>query len=79
MLSPTSVLISIISCSLYFGHALSKVCQYVITYDKVSIGLLSILIKVVQTSIQKCITQTKKSKQGPTNMGQSLHCIWLVT
>jgi hypothetical protein len=74
MLSPTSVLISIISCSLLsllepfggtcLGHALSKICQYTTTYDKVSIDLLFALIKVAQTFIQKCITQTKKSNKG---------------
>jgi hypothetical protein len=63
MLSPTTVLNSIMSCSplgllepfggTCFRHALLKVCQYVITYDKMSIGLLFIPIKVVKTSIQK--------------------------
>ncbi len=74
MLSPTNVLISIISCSPLgllepFGgtclrHALSKICQYATTYDKLNINILFAPIKVAQTSIPKCILQTKKSNKG---------------
>jgi hypothetical protein len=60
-----------------FEHALSKVCQYATTYDKMSIGLLSIPIKVVQTSIQKCIpqnkNQTRANKHG-TKFALSMAC-----
>jgi hypothetical protein len=49
--------------ALCFGHALSKVCQYIITYDKVCTCLKHASIKVAQGAIQKCITWPKKSSK----------------
>jgi hypothetical protein len=46
------------------GHALSKVCEYAITNDKMCIGLSYAFIKDVQGAIQKCITWPKKSGKG---------------
>jgi hypothetical protein len=46
------------------GHALSKVCQYATTNDKMCIGLSYAFIKDVQGAIQKCITWLKKSGKG---------------
>jgi hypothetical protein len=48
----------------YLGHALSKVCQYAITNEKMFIGLPYASIKVVQLTIQKFITWPKKSRKG---------------
>jgi len=46
------------------GHALSKVCLYVTTNDKVAWGLNYVSIKFVQTNIQKCITWFLKMTKG---------------
>ncbi len=40
----------------HFGHALSTVCQYVITNDKMVHVLSYTSIKAMQIEIQKCIT-----------------------
>jgi len=42
--------------SFCYGHALSKVCQYVTSYDKVVHGLHYPSIKYAQANIQKYIT-----------------------
>jgi hypothetical protein len=42
--------------SFYYGHALSKVCQYATSYDKVVHGLHYPSIKYAQANIQKYIT-----------------------
>jgi hypothetical protein len=47
-----------------FVHALSKVCQYIITYDKVCTCLNYASIKATQGVIQKCITWPKNSSKG---------------
>jgi hypothetical protein len=47
-----------------FRHALSKVCQYIITYDKVCTCLNYASRKAAQSAIQKCITWPKKSSKG---------------
>lgn len=50
------------------GHALSKVCWYVTSNDKVFIGLPYTSVNVVQGAIQKYITCSKilekESKHG---------------
>jgi hypothetical protein len=46
-----------------FGHALSKVCQYV-TSKEVARGLSYASIKSTQVDIQKCITWLKKLSKG---------------
>jgi hypothetical protein len=65
-----SALIFVVSCNVfaslqpfddsYLGHALSKVCQYAITDEKVPCAF----IKTIQFVIQKCITWLKKSGKG---------------
>jgi hypothetical protein len=45
------------------GHALSKVCQYAITNEKMFIGLPYASIKVVPPAIQKYITWPKKLRK----------------
>jgi hypothetical protein len=47
-----------------FGHALSKVCQYVTSDEKVAHGLLYASIKSTQVDVQKHITWPKKSDKG---------------
>jgi hypothetical protein len=71
---------SIISCSnlailepfdgLCLGHALSKVCQYVISNDKMCIGLPYTSINVVQGAIRKCITWPKFFGKGKQAWGK---------
>jgi hypothetical protein len=39
----------------YFGHAMFKSCQYVLNDDKVSMGLILVSMKDVQTCLQKKI------------------------
>jgi len=61
----TITLKSIVSCDMLgleesfqgtcFGHAFSKVCQYVITKEKVCKDLQYVLIKFAQGNLQKCI------------------------
>jgi hypothetical protein len=48
----------------HFGHALSKVCQYVITNDKMVHRLNYTFIKAMQINIQKCITWFKILGKG---------------
>jgi hypothetical protein len=48
----------------YFGHALSKVCQYATTYDKVAHGLSYAFINIAQVDIHKCTTWPKKFAKG---------------
>jgi hypothetical protein len=48
----------------YFGHALSKVCQYATTDDKVAHGLSYAFINSAQVDIHKCITWPKKFGKG---------------
>ncbi len=48
----------------HLGHALSKVCQYVIIDEKVVVDLSFASIKVVQSTILKHIIWTKKSNKG---------------
>jgi hypothetical protein len=40
----------------YFGHAISKACQYATSNEKVSLGLQPMNIKFTQSSIQIYIT-----------------------
>jgi hypothetical protein len=40
----------------YFGHVMSKVCQYAINNDKVSKGLMQVNVKDAQATLQKTIT-----------------------
>jgi hypothetical protein len=42
-----------------FGHVMFKLCQYVLNDDKVSMGLILVNVKDVQTSLQKIITWKK--------------------
>ncbi len=61
-----SALTSIVSCNnlgllkpydgIYFGYAMSKVCEYVTINEKMFFGLSLASIKVTQSSLQKCIT-----------------------
>jgi len=67
-------LLSIIDCEPFkflwvyegtcFGHVMSKVCQYVMNDDKVLMSLTLASVKDAQTSLQKVITWTKKSRKG---------------
>ncbi len=43
----------------YFGHVMSKVCQYVTNDDKVSKGLMQVNVKDAQVALQMAITLTK--------------------
>ncbi len=43
----------------HFGHALSKVCQYVITNDKMVHGLSYTSIIAMQINTQQCIIWLK--------------------
>jgi hypothetical protein len=47
-----------------FGHVFSKACQYVIINEKVCMNLKFILIKFVQSNLQKCIIWLQKSGKG---------------
>jgi hypothetical protein len=40
-----------------------KSCQYVLNDDKVSMGLILVNVKDVQTCLQNTITWTKKSRK----------------
>jgi len=40
----------------YFGHVMSKVCQYATNNDKVSKGLMQLNVYDAQASLQKTIT-----------------------
>jgi hypothetical protein len=72
---------SIVSCSnlallepfdgLCFGHAFSKVCPYVTSNDKMSIGLPFTSINVVQGAIQKCITWPNFFGKGKQAWGKA--------
>jgi hypothetical protein len=46
-----------------FGHALSKVCQYVTLDEKMFTGPRLVSIQATQSSMQKCITWPKKSNK----------------
>jgi hypothetical protein len=48
----------------FFGHTLSKVCQYATSDDKVARELQYALIKSTQANIHKYITWLKKSNKG---------------
>ncbi len=48
----------------YFGHAMSKACEYDITNEKVFTRLHEMSIKYMQMNFQKCITWLKKSRKG---------------
>jgi hypothetical protein len=48
----------------YLGNALSKVCQYTITDEKVATGLPFAFIKAIQFVIKKCISWLNKSAKG---------------
>jgi hypothetical protein len=71
----------IVSCSnlallesfdgLCLGYALSKVCWYVTSNDKVSIGLPYTSINVVQGAIWKCITWPKFFGKGKQTWGKT--------
>jgi hypothetical protein len=47
-----------------FKHVMCKTCQYVTNDDKVSTSLTLVSMKDVQTSLQKIIIWTKKSRKG---------------
>ncbi len=47
----------------YFGHAMLKVCQYGITYEKVFVGLHEVSIESSHANIKKCIIWPKKSRK----------------
>jgi hypothetical protein len=74
-------LTSIVSCSnlvllepfdgLCLGYALSKVCRYVTSNDKMFTSLPYTFINVVQGAIQKCITWPKFFGKGKQTWGKA--------
>jgi hypothetical protein len=70
----TFALTSIVSCEVlgllapfvgsYWGHAMSKCCQYSINDLKIYASLNPISIKKAQSILQKIITWTKKNDMG---------------
>jgi hypothetical protein len=65
-----SALCCVVSCELLnlskpharscFGHLMSKCCQYAKRKDKMCINIIDVLLKDIQTTLQKIITWTKK-------------------
>ncbi len=48
-----------------FGHALNKTCKYVISNDKVCVGMTKLVsLKNSKSTLQKIITWMKKSGKG---------------
>jgi hypothetical protein len=47
-----------------FRHAMNKTCQYVISNDKVCVGMTQMLLKNAQLALQKQITWVKKRGKG---------------
>jgi len=58
-----------------FSHAMSKVAQYATNDTKMCVKFLEVSLKEVQSSLQKTITLTKKSKKGKAQWKES--CIVL--
>jgi hypothetical protein len=48
----------------HFEHALSKVCQYAIIDERVVVDLSFAFMKIVQSTILKCIIWAKLSSKG---------------
>jgi len=59
------------SCS---RHATSNVAQYAIDNNKVFASFSEVSFKKVQSSLQKTITWTKKSKKGEHDWKKKLYC-----
>jgi len=47
-----------------FGHVMSKACQYAIDDEKVCREMTKLSLRFAQTTLQSCITWTKKSENG---------------
>lgn len=54
-----------------FGHAMSKVAQYATDDIKMCVKFLEVNLKEIQSSLQKIITWTKKSKKGKAQWKES--------
>jgi len=75
----TTALTNIVSCVLlllpqpyvasFYGHAMSKCCQYATNDLKMCGGMKEVLIKKVQSSLQKTITWNKKSGKSKKKKG----------
>ncbi len=61
----------------YFGHVLSKVCQYAINEDVVCQGMKEIFLKKSQSTFQKTIMWMKKSGKGRQEWETTRHQVVL--
>jgi hypothetical protein len=79
-----SALCCVVSCELLnlskpharscFGHLMSKCCQYARSKDKMCINITDVLLKDIQTTLQKTITWTKNfGKQKHDDIEVHLH------
>jgi hypothetical protein len=52
-----------------FRHAMSKTCQYVISNDKVCVGMTKLLLRNAQSALQKTINLGEEEGQRPLIVG----------